>query len=113
MDEEEEPAVHVPAATQRSRTQEGSNISTGVQETAPETEPPLEKRAKRGAGEEEQEEGEIVDSSYEDKIENCDDARGPTNSMEEVDDGIVSTAAGRDRCGSGDVSRSSRSSRTL
>lgn len=47
-------------------TQE-ANIHTRTQDLTPETEPPLQKKAKRGTGEEEQEEGEIVDSSDEEE----------------------------------------------
>ncbi|MEQ2279235.1 hypothetical protein AMECASPLE_007374 [Ameca splendens] len=47
--------------------QEETHIRTRAQDTTPETDPPLQKKAKRAAGEGEQEEGEIVDSSDEDE----------------------------------------------
>uniref|UniRef100_A0A3B5REJ2 Box C/D snoRNA protein 1 n=1 Tax=Xiphophorus maculatus TaxID=8083 RepID=A0A3B5REJ2_XIPMA len=44
-----------------------SHIFDSNFDLTPETEPPLQKKAKRGTGEEEQEEGEIVDSSDEEE----------------------------------------------
>uniref|UniRef100_A0A3P9KJI3 HIT-type domain-containing protein n=1 Tax=Oryzias latipes TaxID=8090 RepID=A0A3P9KJI3_ORYLA len=46
----------------------GTNLQTAAEEISPESEPPLQKRAKRGVEEEEQEEGEILDSSDEEEM---------------------------------------------
>ncbi|KAM6922056.1 box C/D snoRNA protein 1 [Xenentodon cancila] len=95
MDKGEECAGQGPASLQGSHTPEQSNICTRAQETPPETEPPLEKRAKRGAGQEEREEGEIDSSEDENCGESpqCDGAKSPTENMENVVDGIVNAAA--------------------
>ncbi|RVE73587.1 hypothetical protein OJAV_G00032690 [Oryzias javanicus] len=54
--------------------QTGTILQTTAEEISPETQPPLEKRAKMGVEEEEQEEGEILDSSdEEEKVERCQD----------------------------------------
>ncbi|XP_061593219.1 box C/D snoRNA protein 1 [Cololabis saira] len=85
----EEGAGQGSASVQGSHTPERSNICTGAPESTPEPAPPQEKRPKRGA-EEEQEEGEITDSSED---ENCDEARSPTEDTENVVDGMVNAAA--------------------
>ncbi|XP_004068082.1 box C/D snoRNA protein 1 [Oryzias latipes] len=48
--------------------QTGTNLQTAAEEISPESEPPLQKRAKRGVEEEEPEEGEILDSSDEEEM---------------------------------------------
>ncbi|XP_017275879.1 box C/D snoRNA protein 1 [Kryptolebias marmoratus] len=75
---------------------QGSSSAAGTDVCTPQTEPPLEKRAKRGAGEEEREEGEVIDSSDEEEdqnqdeivlcSENYDDAKSSFKDMESVDD---------------------------
>lgn len=76
-----------------------SNIWTETPDTSPETEAPQVKRAKREAGNEDVEEGEIPDSSDEEKEEeegqiedntpcgrSCDNAKSPANNMEMIND---------------------------
>lgn len=63
--QKEEDVIQVSPSLQPARTAGGTNIWTGTQETSPE--PPKEKRAKRKGGDEEPEEGEIIDSSDEEK----------------------------------------------
>lgn len=59
MDQKTEDAIQVLLSED---VTEGSNICSGGQKASPEPEPPETKRAKRG-GNEEAEEGELVDSS--------------------------------------------------
>lgn len=67
--------------------QTGTNLQTAAEEISPETEPPLEKRAKIGVEEEEQEEGEILDSSdEEEKVERCPDENVPLENNTSVND---------------------------
>ena len=76
-----------------------SNIWTETPDTSPETEAPQVKRAKREAGNEDVEEGEIPDSSDEEKEEeegkiedntpcgrSCDNAKSPANNMDMIND---------------------------
>ncbi|XP_026179242.1 box C/D snoRNA protein 1 [Mastacembelus armatus] len=91
--DQEEDVTPVSPLLQRSHTP-GGNIWMRPAEISPETEPPQEKRAKREAGEEELEEGEIVDSNEEEEMEEegnaegntpckkCNDTRSPANDME-------------------------------
>ncbi|XP_014822720.1 PREDICTED: box C/D snoRNA protein 1 [Poecilia mexicana] len=65
--EEEEEGSQDLQPIQGSCVSQQANIHTRTQDITPETEPPLQKKAKRGTGEEEQEEGEIVDSSDEEE----------------------------------------------
>lgn len=95
-----EDVTQVSPSLQGACTPGGNNIWTATPETSAETEPPQEKRAKREAGEEEPEEGEIMDSSDEEKEkeeegnpevitpsgENCDGVKGPANEMEVIKD---------------------------
>ncbi|XP_047444279.1 box C/D snoRNA protein 1 isoform X2 [Mugil cephalus] len=62
---EEDVGTQVSSSLLGSCSTGGTNIWTITQEATAETEPPQQKKAKRGAGEEEQEEGEIADSSDE------------------------------------------------
>ncbi|KAM4739130.1 box C/D snoRNA protein 1 [Anableps anableps] len=66
-DQENEEGAQDPQPMQGSYTPEETNICTRAQDTTPETEPPLQKKPKRGTGDGEQEEGEIVDSSDEEE----------------------------------------------
>lgn len=59
-----EEKTNVSPQSRGSSTAVGANICAGAQKLPSKTEPPLEKRAKRGAEEEEREEGEV--SSEED-----------------------------------------------
>ncbi|KAK5613431.1 hypothetical protein CRENBAI_021826 [Crenichthys baileyi] len=88
-DHEEEERADVPQPIQGSYTQEETHIRTRAQDTTPETDPPLQKKAKRAAGEGEQEEGEIVDSS--DEEEKTEDEIDSRDSLVEE---TVSLAAG-------------------
>lgn len=65
--EEEEEGGQVLQTQQGSKTPEKTDIHTRAQDMTPETEPPLQKKAKRSLGVEEQEEGEIIDSSDEEE----------------------------------------------
>ncbi|XP_040896161.1 box C/D snoRNA protein 1 [Toxotes jaculatrix] len=122
VDQEKEEVTQVSPSVQGSRTTGGTSIWTGTPETSPETEPPQEKRAKREPAE--IEEGEIVDSSGEDKEEgegnaeentrcdkSCGHAKSPANDMQvvkyerghsvdiNVDDGINKHSdSSRDQC---------------
>ncbi|XP_071342517.1 box C/D snoRNA protein 1 [Trachinotus anak] len=99
VDQEKKDVTQVAPPLQGSCTTGGTNIWTETPETSPETEPPQEKRAKRESGEEELEEGEIVDSGDEDKedeegnaeentpCENgCSEAKSPANDMQLIKD---------------------------
>jgi len=96
MDQEKE-VVALSPSVQGSCRRVGTSISTGALESNPETEPPLEKRAKRGEQIEEQEEGEIIDTSDEEDEANldgntqCNESRYISKSpdMKSVDDGIT------------------------
>ncbi|XP_022593835.1 box C/D snoRNA protein 1 [Seriola dumerili] len=90
VDRKKEDLTQVTPSLQGSRTTGRTNIWTETPETSPETEPPQEKRAKRESVEEELEEGEIVDSSEEDKEDEegkaeentpCDNGCGDTKSL--------------------------------
>ncbi|CAI5637202.1 unnamed protein product [Oreochromis niloticus] len=77
---QEKETTQFSPSPQRSPTTGETNISR----TAQEIEPPPQKKAKRGYEDEEQEEGEITDSSDEDDKnipcdKSCDDAKGPVN----------------------------------
>ncbi|XP_042340168.1 box C/D snoRNA protein 1 [Plectropomus leopardus] len=87
----------VSPSLQGACTPRGTNIWTGTPETSPETELPQVKRARREAGEEEVEEGEIIDSSEEEEKErnaeentsfsySCDGAKRPASDMEAIKD---------------------------
>ncbi|XP_010729260.1 box C/D snoRNA protein 1 [Larimichthys crocea] len=65
VDQKMKVVTQVSSSLQEACTHEATDIWTGTSETSPETEPPKEKKAKRETGEEEPEEGEIVDSSDE------------------------------------------------
>lgn len=99
MDRGEE--TKAPPQRQGSSTEVGADICTGAEKLPPKMEPPLEKRAKRGAGEEEREEGE-VSSDEEDTNQNeivlspeNYDERSSLKDMEDVDE---SGRSSRDRC---------------
>lgn len=70
---DEEGVSQVSASLQPAPTAAGTGIWTETQEASPETEPPKEKRAKREREDEEEEpeEGEITDSSDDEKGEEC------------------------------------------
>uniref|UniRef100_A0A1A7XTV2 Box C/D snoRNA protein 1 n=1 Tax=Iconisemion striatum TaxID=60296 RepID=A0A1A7XTV2_9TELE len=70
VEEKEAVAAKDSPHIQGSYTPEGTNICTRVQERTPETEAPLQKRAKRAAEDGEEEEGEIIDSSDEEEVRN-------------------------------------------
>uniref|UniRef100_A0A668V7B8 Box C/D snoRNA protein 1 n=1 Tax=Oreochromis aureus TaxID=47969 RepID=A0A668V7B8_OREAU len=77
---QEKETTQFSPSPQRSPTTGETNISR----TAQEIEPPPQKKAKRGYEDEEQEEGEITDSSDEDDKnipcdKSCDDAKDPAN----------------------------------
>ncbi|XP_044217618.1 box C/D snoRNA protein 1 [Thunnus albacares] len=106
---------------------ERTNIWMGTSETSPETEPPLEKRAKKEAGNGELEEGEIIDSGDEEEEEenieentpcnkSCYSAKSPANDTDftkdeladsvdkVVDDGINKHRdSSRDQCVNKDI----------
>lgn len=95
VDQEKDGVKHVLPSPQGSDTTGGTNIWMGTSETSSEIEQPQEKRAKREAGEEELEEGELMDSSEEEKEEeegkgedntpcekSCDHARRPADDVE-------------------------------
>uniref|UniRef100_UPI0037E808F6 box C/D snoRNA protein 1 n=1 Tax=Semicossyphus pulcher TaxID=241346 RepID=UPI0037E808F6 len=93
-DQEKDDVTRVPPSIQ------GTNIWTGTKETSPEAEPPREKRAKREAGEEEMEEGEIADSSDEEEgdaegnspcVKSRDGAESPAHDREAFKDGPADT----------------------
>ncbi|XP_051233169.1 box C/D snoRNA protein 1 [Dicentrarchus labrax] len=97
MYQEKEDVTQVSPSLHGACTPGETNIWTGTPETSPETKPPQAKRAKREAGEEEPEDGEIVDSSDEEKeegeengdascVKSCDDAKSPANDMEVIKD---------------------------
>uniref|UniRef100_A0A1A8SN62 Box C/D snoRNA protein 1 n=1 Tax=Nothobranchius rachovii TaxID=451742 RepID=A0A1A8SN62_9TELE len=65
VEEKEVVAAKDSPHIQESSRPGGTNICTRAREMTPETEAPQEKRAKRGAEDGEQEEGEIIDSSDE------------------------------------------------
>nr|XP_020458533.1 box C/D snoRNA protein 1 isoform X2 [Monopterus albus] len=85
--------TQVSPSLQRSHTPRGTSIWMGVPETSPETDPPLEKRAKREAGEEELEEGEIMDSSEEEETQEekseentpCNKSSGETRDLSDME----------------------------
>lgn len=92
--DQEEVETKVSPQRQGSSTPAGTDICSRAQEFTPKTEQPSEKRAKRGAGEEEREEGELVDSSGEEDghlnetvlcSENYDDAESSFNDGKHVD----------------------------
>lgn len=93
--DQEKVETKVSPQTRRSSTPDGADICTRAEESTPKTEPPSEKRAKRGAGEEEQEEGELVDSSGEEEdrhlnetvlcSETRDDAESSSKDVKNVD----------------------------
>ncbi|KAM9762498.1 box C/D snoRNA protein 1 [Menidia menidia] len=70
-DREKKDVAQRSPSKRSSRTQEGPSVHTRA-----EAEPPLEKRAKRGAEKEEQEEGELIDSSEDE------DKAGPDESIQ-------------------------------
>lgn len=91
--EDEEGVIQVSASLQPAPTAEGTGIWTETQGASPETEPPKEKRAKRERDDEEEdpEEGEITDSSDDEKGVECEGNAGevsrdhsPTNETEET-----------------------------
>ncbi|KAM8745644.1 box C/D snoRNA protein 1 [Acanthopagrus schlegelii] len=69
VDHKREEVTQVSPSQKGACTPGETNIWTGTPETSPETEPPQEKRAKREVGQEEPEEGEIVDSGDEEEEE--------------------------------------------
>ncbi|XP_029906098.1 box C/D snoRNA protein 1 [Myripristis murdjan] len=69
VDQGKSKLTHAPGPKPGSCTPEEISSWTGMQETSAETEPPKEKRAKRETGEEDLEEGEIIDSSEEEEKE--------------------------------------------
>ncbi|XP_059197401.1 box C/D snoRNA protein 1 [Centropristis striata] len=99
VDQKGEDVFQVSPFKQGACTPGGTNIWTGTPETSSETEPPRVKRAKREAREEEIEEGELIDSSDEEKeeekgntedntpcVKSCDGAKSPANEMEVIKD---------------------------
>ncbi|XP_070688674.1 box C/D snoRNA protein 1 [Pempheris klunzingeri] len=109
VDQEKRDVTQVTPSFHGACTPGGTNIWTGIPGTSPETGPPQEKRAKREVGVEELEEGEIMDSSDEEKEDkgnaeentpcgmSCRGAKSPTHDMMikneaadsvNVDDGI-------------------------
>lgn len=92
--QKEEGVIQVSPSLQRACTAGGTNIWTGTQENSPETEPPKEKRAKIEGGDAEPEEGEIIDSSDDEKEggdegnteENASCDKSPANDMEVIKD---------------------------
>lgn len=69
LDQEKEDVKHVSPSLQGFRTPGATSIWMGTSENSPETRQPQEKRAKREAEEEELEEGELMNSSEEEKEE--------------------------------------------
>ncbi|XP_074491084.1 box C/D snoRNA protein 1 isoform X1 [Sebastes fasciatus] len=95
VDQEKKDAIQVSPSLQGACTPGGANIWTRTPETSPETEPPQVKRAKREAGEEELEEGEIMDSNDEEEedegnpeecVKSCDGATSPANDVGVIKD---------------------------
>ncbi|XP_076578959.1 box C/D snoRNA protein 1 isoform X2 [Chaetodon auriga] len=99
VDQKKEDVAQVSPSVQGSCTPRGASIWTVTPETSPETEAPQEKRAKREAGGEEAEDGEIVDCSDEEEEEeggnteektSCgksfDGAKSPANDVEVIKD---------------------------
>ncbi|XP_041862926.1 box C/D snoRNA protein 1 isoform X2 [Melanotaenia boesemani] len=91
--QDREAVAWVSPSVQESCTPVATNIQRRPQESTPETESPLEKRPKRRVQMEEQEEGEIMDTSDEEEGTNentlCDESqnisRSAANDMENVD----------------------------
>lgn len=93
VDQKREEVTKVSPSQKGARTPGETDIWTGTPETSPETEPPQEKRAKREAGQEEPEEGEIVDSDDEEEeeeegigvdtscVKSCDGAKSSANEL--------------------------------
>ncbi|XP_069009205.1 box C/D snoRNA protein 1 [Embiotoca jacksoni] len=73
LDQKKEVVTQVSPPPRESCTPGGTNIWMRTRETIPETEPRQEKKAKRGAVEEEPEEGEIMDSNDDDDEEEEED----------------------------------------
>lgn len=98
VNQKKEDVAQASPSVQESCTPGGAYIWTATPETSPENEPPQEKRAKREAGEEEPEDGEIVDSSDEEEedkgnteentscVKSCDGAKSPANDMGVIKD---------------------------
>ncbi|KAM4549356.1 box C/D snoRNA protein 1 [Odontesthes bonariensis] len=97
MDQEEEVVAQVSPSVQGSCRRAGTSIYTRAQESNADSELPQRKRAKRGKQLEEQEEGEIIDTSDEEDEANLDENTQRNESrdiskspdMKNVDDGIT------------------------
>ena len=89
VDHKREEVTQVSPSQKGACTPGETNIWTGTPETSPETEPPQEKRAKREVGQEEPEEGEIVDSGDEEEEEGN---AGVVTSCVKSSDGAKSSA---------------------
>ncbi|TDH08851.1 hypothetical protein EPR50_G00101760 [Perca flavescens] len=99
VDREKDDVIQVSPSLQGACTPGGTNIWIGTPETRPKTEPPQVKWAKMEARKGEIEEGEIIDSSDEEKEKeegntednnpcgkSCESAKSPANDMEVIKD---------------------------
>ncbi|XP_034530070.1 box C/D snoRNA protein 1 [Notolabrus celidotus] len=123
--QEKEHVTQVSPSIQGAYNRTGTNIWTGTPETSPEAEPPKQKRAKRETGDDDMEEGEIMDSSDEEeensvKKESGDGAKRCVNDIRVIKDGTADSVdsnvddslakhsdSSRDECVKMDVSASS------
>ncbi|CAJ1061084.1 box C/D snoRNA protein 1 [Xyrichtys novacula] len=113
VDQEKEGVIQASSSLPEVKTPKDTTTERGTPETSPESEPPKQKRAKRESGDEDLEEGEIMDSSDEEERESRSDADSSAktepagSAVTDVDNGTTKhTDSSRDECANMDTSSS-------